>query len=223
MSERWRGYQQHESTNEDYKTMCMAAKYALHLRELHSKCQSEPNSYMDILGYSNATSDYDVGGLLPTILAQPNFRPFSPHPPLNNRGRSSEIENPNLQQGSRSYLQVLSPSPNPTSNPDHSQGYHPFNDSHPNAISNTSQLPPPFVSQGLDTNAQGTLSNDIMRNGVECDNIIVDMSGGNENIEDELTAMSHNLFGQQFLELDRVITLEGTDFDFDMNHWGTVS
>ncbi|KAJ5612073.1 hypothetical protein N7510_005267 [Penicillium lagena] len=36
-------------------------------------------------------------------------------------------------------------------------------------------------------------------------------NGGGED-EDELTAMSHMLLGQQFLELDRVITLDGTDF-----------
>lgn len=33
--------------------------------------------------------------------------------------------------------------------------------------------------------------------------------------DDELTAMSHMLLGQQFLEMDRVITLDGTDFYYD--------
>lgn len=37
------------------------------------------------------------------------------------------------------------------------------------------------------------------------------VAGGGED-EDELTAMSHMLLGQQFLEMDRVITLNGTDF-----------
>lgn len=41
-------------------------------------------------------------------------------------------------------------------------------------------------------------------------------------MDDELTAMSHILLGQQFLEMDRVITLDGTDFDINMNAWGNM-
>jgi hypothetical protein len=38
--------------------------------------------------------------------------------------------------------------------------------------------------------------------------------------EDELTAMSDGLLGQSFSELDRVITLDGTDFNYDISRWG---
>jgi hypothetical protein len=44
---------------------------------------------------------------------------------------------------------------------------------------------------------------------------------------DELTAMSHALLGPQFAEMDRVFTLNGTEFTFDMggsdamgSYWG---
>jgi hypothetical protein len=50
--------------------------------------------------------------------------------------------------------------------------------------------------------------------------VFVDMERYKESIgdigygleEDELTAMSHILLDQQFLEMDRVITFDGTDF-----------
>ena len=45
-------------------------------------------------------------------------------------------------------------------------------------------------------------------------------NGMNELKEDELTAMSDGLLDQSFLELDRVITLDGTDFNFDISYWG---
>lgn len=45
-------------------------------------------------------------------------------------------------------------------------------------------------------------------------------NGMGELTEDELTAMSDGLLEQSFSELDRVITLDGTDFNFDMSYWG---
>lgn len=45
-------------------------------------------------------------------------------------------------------------------------------------------------------------------------------NGMRELTEDELTAMSDGLLGQSFSELDRVITLDGTDFNYDISHWG---
>ena len=41
---------------------------------------------------------------------------------------------------------------------------------------------------------------------------------------DELTAISHTLLGNEFMELDRIITLDGTDFSMGMgNGWPTYS
>lgn len=51
---------------------------------------------------------------------------------------------------------------------------------------------------------------------------LMNMNYPGEIMDDELTAMSHILLGQQFLEMDRVITLDGTDFDIDMNSWGNM-
>lgn len=39
------------------------------------------------------------------------------------------------------------------------------------------------------------------------------------SVEDELTAMSNVLLGQQFLEMDRVITYDGTNFAIDLDGW----
>jgi hypothetical protein len=43
-----------------------------------------------------------------------------------------------------------------------------------------------------------------------------------ESVEDELTVMSNMLLGQQFLEMDRVITFDGTNFAIDMNNWQSM-
>lgn len=50
----------------------------------------------------------------------------------------------------------------------------------------------------------------------------LNMNYPGEIMDDELTAMSHILLGQQFLEMDRVITLDGTDFDIEMGNWGNT-
>jgi len=39
------------------------------------------------------------------------------------------------------------------------------------------------------------------------------------SVEDELTAMSNVLLGQQFLEMDRVITFNDTNFAIDLDGW----
>ena len=49
------------------------------------------------------------------------------------------------------------------------------------------------------------------------------LHGETEGSADELTAMSHTLLGQQFTEMDRVFTLNGTDFAFDVGAWDAMS
>lgn len=51
---------------------------------------------------------------------------------------------------------------------------------------------------------------------------MMNMNFPGEIMDDELTAMSHILLGQQFLEMDRVITLDGADFDIEMSAWGNM-
>lgn len=50
---------------------------------------------------------------------------------------------------------------------------------------------------------------------------LMNMNYAGETMDDELTAMSHILLGQQFLEMDRVITLDGTDFEMS-GAWGNM-
>jgi len=50
----------------------------------------------------------------------------------------------------------------------------------------------------------------------------IERDSGDDVLQDELSVMSQLLLGQQFLEMDRVITLEGTDFDFNVNSWGNL-
>ncbi|KAH9210023.1 fungal-specific transcription factor domain-containing protein [Leptodontidium sp. 2 PMI_412] len=43
------------------------------------------------------------------------------------------------------------------------------------------------------------------------------------SVDDELTAMSNTLLGQQFLEMDRVITYDGTNFAIDLDGWPSMN
>jgi hypothetical protein len=51
---------------------------------------------------------------------------------------------------------------------------------------------------------------------------LTERTNSDDVLQDELSVMSQLLLGQQFIEMDRVITLEGTDFDFNVNSWGNL-
>jgi hypothetical protein len=227
MSERWRGYQNKvEVCDANRMTLDTAARYGLRLQELHTKCLNDASFCVDILGYSDTTSEHNVGGLPPNQLTQADFETFSPRLPRNNTGECAATGSHDHREDFRLYPHVVTSSPNISSNSNH--GHRHYIASPPNSILN--QLEPPYGSQGLGMDSRVTASNDMMGNGITGDRIpsmentgLMNMNHGSETIEDELSAMSHSLLGQQFLELDRVITLEGTDFDFDMSNWGSVS
>ncbi|KIN03171.1 hypothetical protein OIDMADRAFT_119851 [Oidiodendron maius Zn] len=79
-----------------------------------------------------------------------------------------------------------------------------------------SATPPPLTEP---RHARASMTQELMLDPINNGDISVG-NGMNELTEDELTAMSDGLLDQSFLELDRVITLDGTDFNFDISYWG---
>ena len=226
MSERWHGYQnEYDSRSVGQITLEMAAKYRLQLQELHTKCLNDATFCLDILSHSDATSGLNIGGLpdqsTPT---QTISETFSPRPPRKNTGECATTGNNDHSQTFPLNPESQTSPPNISSNQKYD--HNPYLANGQSTSSNAPQLQPFYGPWGLDVNARGTPSNDMMRNGIASERIGHMGNGGlvgSDNIEDELTAMSHSLLDQQYLDLDRVITLEGTDFDFDMNNWGSVS
>jgi hypothetical protein len=78
ISQRWHGYREDQSAHQshDIKNLDIAARYALYLPELHTKCLRDGSFYLDILRYSKAT--LDNGGLLPFLSTMPVPRSFTP-------------------------------------------------------------------------------------------------------------------------------------------------
>lgn len=67
------------------------------------------------------------------------------------------------------------------------------------------------------------MSNGVSMSLPSLPNTVTNENAMEQHAEDELTVMSNVLLGSQFSELDRVITLDGTDFTMDMNYWGNFA
>jgi hypothetical protein len=73
------------------------------------------------------------------------------------------------------------------------------------------------IATGLPAGAHGQRNQPSLSTGISS------TEGSGQTPEDELTLMSNVLLDQQFSDLDRVITLDGTDFAFDMSYWGSMN
>jgi hypothetical protein len=227
MSERWQG-----STGDEYQQqpvdlsgheLDMAARYASQLRELHEKCQDDSKFYMKILGYSDITVTQGKYILNPTSsssspsLPRTGLAPIPPSPSKQST-RPSSTNTYGYTENSTFYQQRMLGSPNEPST--YNSG---LSDSM-SAATNHSRL---YRAQQLNTHSPfANISTPyIGSNGHEhvVSGDLRAVNGDDEIVQDELSVMSQVLLGQPFLELDRVITLEGTDFDFEANNWGNIS
>jgi hypothetical protein len=184
----------------------LAGKYVLHLQCLHQKCSSLPSFRLDP----------NYGGLLPPLAIPPPLAAASSstHP---------QFTDPN-------YLRQLSQtgqSPRDTSN-SFSQIYGTSAGNGSAAIPLTSQSPTSAISPrahsqsrrptGLSptwyTNMNGTEDRSA---GIRP----MPQDGNNYNGHDtaELLAVSNQLMDQEFLDMDRVITLDDMDFTLGFDLW----
>ena len=217
MSKRWQGYLLEDNEALDRADLDAAAKYALKLEELHARCMTDKNYRMDIFGYSDETPKSTGSSGSPSAVSRHDASPSS---------QSSHVRTQSLNQhtaettgathrSSFSHGRPMYPiqsqsSPAGPFNPQ--SGRLPSVDRH-NMVSPSSGMRMNLTEGGNRTGSTpGGMSNPGLMN----------MNYPGEMMDDELTAMSHVLLGQQFLEMDRVITLDGTDFDIDMSSWGNM-
>ena len=202
MSELCRGAT--ESSEEETihpSTLDLAGKYLLHLQFIHQKCSS----------LSNFRLDPNYGGLLPPLAIPPplSATTSSPHP---------QLTNPN-------HLRHLSQSGQSPSNPvsricaNGSSAIPLTNQSPTSAISPRSQthirrptgLSPTWyatVNAPEDKNADGGFQS-----------MYQEVNGHNSHDTAELLAVSNQLMDQEFLDMDRVITLDDMDFALGFDMW----
>ena len=212
ISRRWRGYGTHDSA----QSLCLATKYSFHLKELHAKCVNEENVGSDLLGYP------DVGGLLPP-LSIPNIHISSLGQTFqgNITGTPKDINHSNRPSLSH-HPSANTRSPSMTSHRLPQQ-----NVSTPTTAALSSEFANTYVSPGGTihpmTSSSKNLESDHFSGLLPINISNPSFMGQNsavETVEDELTAMSNLLLGQQFLEMDRVIPFDGTNFNYqEMCNW----
>lgn len=199
----------------------LMTKYAIQLQLMHSRCMTGLDAHASV---GDILSDASLDGLLdrqqqPVAGSDPSrrdmilpqtpglgsgsmmpsgFSPFIhprgsvPHPPIGYDPRGTPVR-PNVVNPRRRRRQQQQ-------HDAQRQEYYGTNTTRARAPSMMATSPSSTAAVG-----------GILGLGMEHTNSSSNGVGGGED-EDELTAMSHMLLGQQFLELDRVITLDGTDF-----------
>ena len=208
MSRRWQGKSpieplETESITLDEDATDLAANYAQELLKLHSDAEQDRDFCSKVLGYENGKM-YSKGfkGLsqLPSNMIRRQAAEASlqgeERPPTHSRNHSLTSQN-GMTYGNPLSLQLPD---------DHAQEH------------SGQQMPyfPPGIATSSPTFPNGGPHNPMYRQ--------PSMSHGYNNMgyaqnEDELTAISHTLLGTEFLGLDRVITLNDTDFSMNFAGW----
>ncbi|KAH7314333.1 fungal-specific transcription factor domain-containing protein [Rhexocercosporidium sp. MPI-PUGE-AT-0058] len=220
MSRRWQGHELLDQLNSPKETgSSIAAQYATQLENFRSSLLSQPQFCMNILGYSQDSAGRTVDSLLPSIYYSPS--PASPDTVLLQSQRQqigSTYRNASRTKGFAGHSNIAHQSARMN------DPRLPIDDSSPqNAI----RTPRTSISNlgnhewqtfhnsqpiGMASNMQVSQNN--MQPNIDYDSVSVD---------DELTAMSNALLGQQFLEMDRVITYDGTNFAIDLDGWSGMN
>ncbi|KZL63105.1 fungal specific transcription factor [Colletotrichum incanum] len=173
---------------------CLAGKYAAQLRELHRKCEADPQFNVDVLGYSSGISG---------------------------QGCSSAAQTPDFshQQGNALFAQHNNRMAPPASSP-----------MAPNQATTVSQSRPPpiFTSQ----QSPGQLRQGSMVGPMGSPMPMAGYTPRDPDAPDELSAISHMLMDQRFIEMDRIISFDDMMFtaqtanndnaSMPVNGWGQV-
>ena len=201
MSRRWRGLGTIASPQADLDPshLDLAGSYALQLREYHAKCMENPGFAMDILQHSAASA-------------------------LSRSGKDMGVaESPEQLSHEESGLGIT------TNNSPSDPGS--WRSSAPPRTETTPMHHMPHHSPHLSNRAPGTAHGPLMQQSP------TSMNGYHEAMPppsarpsisspdgpDYLMEMSDALMGQNFAQLDRVITFDGTPFSFDPLQFGDYS
>lgn len=223
MSRRWQGYEIPNQQHPLYeKGPNIAAQYAMQLESFHTSFLNNPQFCMNVLGYSQDSAGRTVDSLLPSIYSTSPTSPNTVSSPAQyQHQRTTSFCNKNQ----RPRTNGSSVQSNHTQRPaGMSDPRYPVETSSPQ---NTVRTPRGSIttlgnhewqnyhnSQSMGTGSNIQVPHNNMQPTIDYDSVSVD---------DELTAMSNALLGQQFLEMDRVITYDGTNFAIDLDGWPSIN
>lgn len=205
MSRRWNGCSP-AVYDANIKHLDLAARYAALLEAMHAKCLKEPDLPTDLLFQYDITSDlHAIRGTASTshqwtsafgevsgVLwrAGPGPSPIFNHP--------AHLNTPYIR-GRKQYFNPLSPG---------------------NSSIVHNMDTPRQITTGLPDGMHPQRHRPPLAQGMVNSVVVNHTEGSGQTPDDELTLMSNVLLDQQFSDLDRVITLDGTNFAFDMSYWG---
>lgn len=215
MSRRWCGYAAHDKSEQHTPSLDLAGQYAIQLENFYELFYKDPQQCTNVLGYSTTPATANQDSLLPLLPVSPlphmvDNPPFSAShqvSPSDFQGQHSEgklaerLSYPSLGNISHTFGPHENPEISSNQGSGESLEYntqipHIWPDGRPSR--GTSKIP------DYRTTAQNPMDYD------------------RESVDDDLTAMSSTLLGQQFLEMDRVITFDGTNFSMDINGWQNI-
>ncbi|KAN0110702.1 Fungal specific transcription factor domain containing protein [Hyaloscypha variabilis] len=179
----------------------LAGKYLLHLQCLHHKCSSIPNFRLDP----------NYGGLLPPLAIPPPLSAItsSPRPRLTDPNHLRHLSHSRQSPGNNLGQLYANGNPAiPLTNQSPTSAISPRSQSHVRRPTGLSPTWYTNVNAAEDRNASG---------GVQ--GMHQDVNGYNSHDTAELLAVSNQLMDQEFLDLDRVITLDDMDFALGFDLW----
>ena len=227
MSRRWQGYLFLKPAVAGYDSKRLypdlAARYVALLEVMHAKCLSEPDLPAEKLFYHDITSDFN--DVLGSPMMQPSLQSNvlggkEPGDYTNNLNRLTMATNIHSAVEKQSNDSSSTPLWNTLSSSAHSvsgsivsidqvlgttQTHPRTNDADKYQMyNNPVTLPGPQQTKNQTCPSTAT---------------VAELNGP---LGDELSSMSNVLLDHQFSEMDRVITLDGTDFAFGMIDWGVL-
>lgn len=193
MASRWLGQLVHGPG----KRSCLADIFANHLRDLHHKCNADPQYAIDILAYSTAISNRKAPSTSSAnqgIQAQPNHAtqtPVRPPQQLRRRRRGS------FQQPAHELQPWYTPIDVELSG------------SQPRGVN---------VTHSTDSfrTDRGPMEYGIAKDGLRAGLSPTDLASAGDVPTDELANISYMLLDQSFMDLDRVITLNDMVFSANL-------
>lgn len=241
MSIRWRGY---DADDLSFQKLDLAGQYALELRSLHQRCMESASfsihaNFGDLLPSlaiprsSNSSKSTSIPSWNQVMPVQAGItREMNAKHQHHNSIRQSQ--DPRLSVAHNGHMPRQYPingtmssyagsPPNIPASPFANSPYsthpqHQFQRQEEQANTLHPVPSPNSVNHNSPVNAKrnGGTSNHA---NVAGDMQSISYGSEHNSVEDELTAMSHVLLGQQFLEMDRVITFHETNFALDYGAW----
>ena len=221
MSRRWQGYQQPEQQSASNETGSdIAAQYAMQLESFHTSFLNNPQFCINVLGYSQESGS-NVDSLLPFTLTAFPTSPNTVQSPFQHQRIANFHNAKSRAQANGSTTQATNIAHQPAVMND---ARYPIEASSPQNAVRT----PRGSIVNLGNHEWQNFHNSQMMGGpsglqASQNNIAPNIDYDSVSVDDELTAMSNALLGQQFLEMDRVITYDGTNFAIDLDGWSGMN